>query len=283
MNLTEVLYLIAAQVGADGSELIQYAAEDDLGGYHNIPSLARWPGGSIWESEGKILYALTRWLKPDIIGDLGGMTGCSASHFAKACQENGKGRVFSIDNGRAGATHGERIPGYLREYVELVAADGLDWLRETGDGSIGIVLEDMMHDTPSVKIAAELSMLKLQPGGLLLNHDAGHTFAWAGNSTNKVGSSVGAEVQAGLRQAGLTDFIVYLTDESDCGISVLRKANIQKWVEPKINGDDEPLAKEESEPAPVETLQDHFSEPVKEPEKVVKRKPGRKSKNPKTE
>lgn len=225
MNLESVLLLMGAQLALDGNELIRYANEDVLGGYSNIPSLSKWEGGSMWESEGRMIYALVRALKPAVIVELGGYIGCSASHMAAAVMMNGVGKVYSLDNGRAGATHGRAIPENLRHLVQLISADGLEWLEAQDDNSIDFLLEDMMHDTPAVKVIAELAMQKLKPGGLLVNHDAMHDFAWADQNRNKLGSSVGAEVREGLRQAHV-EFRGYITDESDCGLSIAQKPRV---------------------------------------------------------
>jgi hypothetical protein len=52
-------------VKADPQELIGYAAEDTLGGYHWDERQRQFPSGSLWQVEGQMLYALVRWLKPD--------------------------------------------------------------------------------------------------------------------------------------------------------------------------------------------------------------------------
>lgn len=208
-TLNDVLYLLAAQLHLEGSELINYAAEDTLGGYHSNAALARWHVGSIWESEGKILYAITRALKPDVIVEVGGYLGCSAAHFALACKANGKGSVVSVDSGRAGAVHGKDIPAGLRPFVQLVTSTGEDWLARQEDNAIGIVFEDAMHDTEGVAAISRLAMDKLEPGGLLINHDADHP-------------NVGSAIQAGLRIASV-DFRLFRTEESDCGIAISQK------------------------------------------------------------
>ena len=51
-----------------------------------------WPGGSVWEEEGRLLYGLVRALKPEVIVEIGSLVGCSTSHLALACRRNGRGR-----------------------------------------------------------------------------------------------------------------------------------------------------------------------------------------------
>src|SRR6185369_14497583 len=97
-SLNEVLTMIAAQVKADPKALIEFAAEDKLGGYHINEALRTFAMGSCWGVEGQILYALVRWLKPKVIAEIGGWAGCSAAHLALAVKANGVGKIFSIDN-----------------------------------------------------------------------------------------------------------------------------------------------------------------------------------------
>lgn len=247
-TLNDVLYLLAAQLHLEGSELIQYAAEDTLGGYHSNAALARWHVGSIWGSEGQILYALTRALKPELIVEVGGYLGCSASHFAAACKANGKGSVVSVDSGRAGAAHGKDIPAGLRSYVQLVTSTGEEWLAKQDDNSIGLLFEDAMHDVEGVAAISRLAMDKLEPGGLLINHDASHP-------------AVGGAIREGLRIAAV-DFRVFCTEESDCGVAISKKnagvtVNIAGMpltfpVDRVIETDASPLVKDQmdSEPEP---------------------------------
>lgn len=217
-DLNETLLLVAAQIHTDGNELIKFAIEDTLGGYHIDEAKRIFPMGSVWEDEGKILYAITRALKPDLIVQVGGWVGCSASHFALACKANNKGRVISIDNAQDGMIHGEKIPHLLREYIELVTANGEDWLALQDDNSIDLVFEDAGHSRESVAAISKAALQKLIPGGLLINHDAAHDFAIVGGGA-RIFSPVGKQVRDGLEDAGAR-FKPYRTDESDCGLSV---------------------------------------------------------------
>lgn len=272
MKIENVLLLIGAQLSLDGNELIQYANEDTIGGYHNNPAYATWPGGSMWESEGRIIYALIRALKPETVIELGAFVGCSASHMAAAVMRNGSGKVYSLDSGRAGAAHGSLIPDNLKHLVTLISADGIEWLEAQDDNSLDFLLEDMMHDTPSVKVVAELAMKKLKPGGLLINHDASHDFAWIDTQGNKTNSPEGAAVREGLRQANV-EYRAYITDESDCGLSVAQKPQgaLMRGVEPYIEPGFVP------DKYSVKTS-DSIANGTSEPEKPARKKPGRKPK-----
>lgn len=227
-DLNDILLLIAAQIKVDGNDLIKYAIEDELGGYHIDEDKRLFPMGSLWGSEGKILYAITRAIKPELIVQVGGWVGCSAAHFALACKANGKGRVVSIDNGQDGQIHGSHIPRLLNEYVELITANGEDWLAEQADDSIDLVFEDAGHSRESVAAISKVALQKLLPGGLLINHDAAHDFAFVGGGA-RIFSPVGKQVRDGLEDAGAR-FKPYRTDDSDCGLSISIKPNdTQGW------------------------------------------------------
>jgi predicted O-methyltransferase YrrM len=240
MELNEVLTHIAAQIHADPNELIAYAQEDDLGGFHVDPDQSRFPMGSLWGVEGQILYALTRHLKPETIVEIGGWAGASASHFALAVIANGYGKIISVDNHVGGMDHGHLLTDEFRKYVTLINANGQDWLRQQPNGSIGLLFEDADHSTPLVAELSSLGLQKLAPGGILANHDAAHDFYHDGNSVmalrNDVnfrpatGSDVGRAVRDGLAQAN-AHFTPYLAAPSDCGLAIT--VNPGEWVAPR--------------------------------------------------
>jgi len=218
MKLEQTLTMIAVHIKADAQALIAYAEEDTLGGYDVDESNRKFPQGSLWEVEGKTLYALVRWLKPDVVVEIGGWAGCSASHLALAVQANGGGRVISVDSGEGGQEHGYLLTPELRPYVTLVKADGRDWLRAQADHSIGLLFEDADHSTALTAAISKLALEKVMPGGYYLNHDAAHDFAVVGGGM-KVASPVGREVRDGLDIAKVY-FRTYLAEPSDCGLAL---------------------------------------------------------------
>lgn len=46
----------------------------------------------------KIMYGIIRAMKPDVVIEVGTYRGFSSCYFAKALQENGKGKLYCIDN-----------------------------------------------------------------------------------------------------------------------------------------------------------------------------------------
>ena len=64
------LYALGALIGIEGAMLEAYAAQDMHGGVDD-----RWPNGSLWQSEGRALYALVRALGAQIVTDDEGQHG----------------------------------------------------------------------------------------------------------------------------------------------------------------------------------------------------------------
>lgn len=228
-TLEQSLEQIAAQIHCDPQQLIAFSNEDTLGGFHIVPELRKFPMGSAWGVELQTIYAIIRWLKPEKVVEIGGLSGASATHIAAAIKANGKGHLYSIDNGVLGAIHGELIPSDLRKYVTLVEANGEDWLATQEDESIGFVFEDAAHGRELVALLSRLSLQKLAPGGVLVNHDAGHDQYYDGNSfTNGMfngaqgASDVGRNVRDGLADANVY-FRVYRAEPSDCGLAITVK------------------------------------------------------------
>lgn len=221
-------YLLAAQNGYNANELVQYLEEDKIGGYHVNNALATWPSGSLWESEGQILYALTRYLKPERIVEIGTLYGCSATHFATALMKNGTGRITVVDN-RANGKFGELIPLDKWAVIDKVEGDGGDFLESLPDNSVDLIFEDAGHGEEDVYRFTLLALRKLKPGGLLINHDAGHDSAMYLHEQGyvyQVSADEGAMIRAGLTRAG-ADFQVYKPHESDCGFAVTKKPVVE--------------------------------------------------------
>lgn len=181
--------------------------EDTIGGYHPDPTQARWPGGSIFEGEGKLLYALVRALNPKTVIEIGLGDGCSASHITAALKANGKkgARLTSIDRGNSGRL----IPDDLRPWITILPGDGEEWLREQKDETVDLIFEDADHSERLSYEIGKLAKSKLRPGGLLIAHDISH-------------EGVGEDVAAGYKRAGL-DYLTLLIEPSDCGLMLWRK------------------------------------------------------------
>lgn len=239
MKLNEALTLMAAQLKADPQKLMAFAAEDMLGGYDINEANRKFPMGSLWEPEGKILYALVRLLQPETVVEIGGWAGCSAAHLAAAVRANGHGHITSVDNGSEGMAHGHLLPDEFKSFVTLVNANGEDWLAAQPDHSIGLLFEDASHGTALVALLAKLALHKLEPGGVMVNHDAAHDFAFVGGG-QRVNSPVGREVRDGLAQANVY-FKPYLVEPSDCGVAITVIPGVRNLDKQSMKADARPV------------------------------------------
>lgn len=230
MNLNETLNLLALQLTLNPDELIHYAAEDVMGGYHIDESKRSWKMGSIWEVEGKTLYALIRILKPEVVVELGSWEGCSTTHIATALSINGRGHVTAVDID-AGA--GGSFPPNLTALRTTVTGDAIAWLATQPDESIDFLFEDTSHSADMCAAIASLCKTKLAPGGVLVMHDAGHDFAFVGGG-QRINSAVGLEVRTGIERALGNAFRVYLAEPSDCGLAVWQKPGFAKDIHSRL-------------------------------------------------
>lgn len=222
MNLHEALEQIVHHLGYSADEfdfgkaetqhgaLFGYAEEDTVGGWHPDPALRKWPVGSVFEAEGKVLYALTRALRPQHCVEIGIQDGCSASHIAAALKANGSGHLTSIDRGNSGAL----IPDELRSRVVVTGGDGAEWLAAQPDDSVDFLFEDADHSEDLSYRVGGLVKTRLRPGGLFVAHDAAHFL-------------VGQGIRAGYTRAGL-DYRVFEIESSDCGLLIWRRPG--QWL-----------------------------------------------------
>ena len=188
---------LCQDLGLDADKFLAYCQEDEVGGYPE-----KWEVGSIWAVEGKILYALTRILKPETALEFGTRHGCSTAHFCAALDRNGHGSVTTVDvldfepNAR---THPR---------VWQVVSEGVTFAQQWHE-PIDFVFEDGPHSTEFTRDVIRLCLPNLKPGGIVVVHDACHYI-------------VGKQVSQGLREA-VGDFGAILSEPSDCGLGYWRK------------------------------------------------------------
>lgn len=232
-SLNETLTQIAAQIKCDAADLIAYAAEDNIGGYHFNAALQLWPAGSVWGVEGQIIYALIRHLKPAVVAEIGGWAGCSGAHMAAAVKMNGVGHVYGVDDAsETSFSPYNRLPDDLKPYITQVRDDGRNWLAQQPDGSIGLLFDDASHAEQLIIELAHLGLKKCEPGGLLLNHDAMHDAAFYPDGT-RTPSGLGRQVRDALSNAGLY-FRPYLTEPSDCGLAITVVPGVKKVAQTPV-------------------------------------------------
>lgn len=160
MNLNEALTVLAKAGDLDPDELISYAIEDTVGGRDT----GHWSAMSIFEAEGKILYALIRALRPSMCVEIGTDSGGSATHMLTALQANKKGKLYSIDL-RDGC--GDKIPEALRSRWIPVVGDALEMPLPN---KIDFVFEDGSHHFDFT--SKMLLRLKAFEPKVILSHDA---------------------------------------------------------------------------------------------------------------
>lgn len=195
MNLDNVLSQLAADLNLDVNQLINFADEDHEGGYDH--GHGTWPIGSMFGSEGKILYAVVRAMRPKHVVEFGTLYGCSSKHILAAMVKNKLGKLLSIDPD----------PKILRERFTEAELARWRFKREMGETAqlptqIDIAFEDTGHEIEMTYVMCSRSIE--QGAKLILVHDADHYV-------------VGDKVREGMRLAFGQRSRIIRTDDSDCG------------------------------------------------------------------
>jgi len=208
INIEQALTDIANRYQFDPQQLVSYSYEDTVGGWDG--GQGRWPLGSIWSVEGRVLYALTRALKPEFVIEIGVYHGCSTTHFARALRANGTGTIIGIDPNAHEIQLGDAIPSDLWDIIELVSADGPTWIEnEMPEGMLTLLFEDADHASETTRRVWRAAAAKLAPGSIIVSHDATHFL-------------VGADVRRGILESGVQNFWISPLEPSDCGLGLVR-------------------------------------------------------------
>jgi len=187
-------------LGVEPPEFLALCAEDEIGGYPE-----KWPMGSIWDVEGRVLYALARILKPSHVVEVGTGGGCSTAHLEAAVRKyRPMGKIWTVDVGG-------NPPDFINKskHVVRAAMDGIEFLNSWDEGLIDLLFEDGPHSTEFTCMAILTAMPHLSPGAVVVVHDAEHFL-------------VGQAVSSGIHQA-VGDFGHVLIEPSDCGLGYWRK------------------------------------------------------------
>lgn len=199
-SLYQFFTQIAPVFGGDPDLMMDYAAEDKVGGFHNDPAQRQWQLGSMWSVEGQAIYAVVRAMKPQQIVEIGTWRGCSTTHILSALKANGSGRLISIDPlGNAG----ELVPSELRGQWTMLYGKAEEVLPMAHVSAVDLVFEDGPHgrqDTINVLRAVNSA---LRPR-LIISHDGAHFM-------------VGDDVRAAYREVYGVDPQMALIDPADCG------------------------------------------------------------------
>lgn len=143
-----------------------------------------------------LLYMLVRQHRPDIVVETGVSRGLSSAYILCAMQENGKGKLYSIDLPPQvaattrqedqpiayilsdGQTHqnyevGYLVPEYLKDRWNLILEDAREALPRVMEetGTIDFFYHDSLHTYDHMKFEFETAWPHLREGGLLLSDD----------------------------------------------------------------------------------------------------------------
>lgn len=202
--LVSALGDIAARFNLNVGELIAYANEDKVGGYHHEEELRQWPGGSVWGAEGQVIYALVRALRPTRVLEIGSWNGCSAHHIAAALATNGDGKLTCIDTEFKFA-----VPDEYDGVMKLIEGDLFDytWPRR---GKYNFVFADANATHAQIAHIWQSFQKYANDGAMIVNHDAAHFV-------------VGERVADGIKTSGVDDYIVVAIAPADCGLAIWQK------------------------------------------------------------
>jgi hypothetical protein len=124
-----------------------------------------------------------------------------------AMRRNDNGATLvCVDNDKheTGAIGG-LIPPRLRAALSIVNKPIAEYL-QSNTALFDFVFSDGAHDSASIAIIWQARHKLLNPGGVIIEHDAVHF-------------GVGDQVMRGIRAAGADPF-TYLTEPSDCGLAI---------------------------------------------------------------
>lgn len=232
-HIEQILMNIATTYQLDPQPLIAYSYEDAVGGWdHNE---GRWPTGSIWSVEGRVIYSLVRYLKPEAVVEIGTFYGCSAEHLAAALRENGKGRLYCVDNAEGGVGSNHMIAAWAMEYIDFIRADGVEWLQTSPIiPHVGFVFEDGNHSSELCEGVWRAAAARMR-GGMIVSHDAMHFL-------------VGDAVRKGIVESGVPNPRFYLIEPADCGLGMAVLPTLETPEAPSLDEDE--IIEEPPKPKP---------------------------------
>jgi predicted O-methyltransferase YrrM len=129
--------------------------------------------------EASAVYALVRLLKPRIVVETGVADGFTSSHILRALEDNGEGRLYSIDLPHyllpPGKEPGWIVEEALRARWSLMVGKAEELLPPLLEelGTIDVFLHDSLHTYEHMLFEFGAAWPHLKPGGLLLSHDVG--------------------------------------------------------------------------------------------------------------
>jgi predicted O-methyltransferase YrrM len=123
---------------------------------------------------GKLLYALTRAIRPDTVVEFGTSYAISTLYLAAAMTDNGTGHLFTteLSKKKAAAARANLDEAGVGEAVTILTGDALETLADV-PGPVGLALLDGWKDLclPVLRLLEP----KLAPGTLVAADDITHT------------------------------------------------------------------------------------------------------------
>lgn len=218
-NLDGAIEQIAAYLSYPADALHEFAANDPYTKMGWDGGKGEAPVGSLFSVEGKVLYALVRAMQPQAVLELGTCVGASSTHLAAGLVANGKGRLTTVDS-KLQLTGpwmvGQLIPAGVKGAVKMVNEEGVGYAKGLKDDSFMFIFEDMLHGPAEVEATWTEAIRIVQPGGLIISHDAAHFI---------VGAGVQQGIRAALNAAGYADQepLVLKIAPGDTGLAIWKK------------------------------------------------------------
>lgn len=134
--------------------------------------------------EAPAVYALIRLLKPRAVVETGVADGVTSSYILRALEDNGQGKLYSIDLPHyllpGGKKPGWIVEDSLRGRWELRVGDAAELLPPLLEelGEVDVFLHDSLHTYGHMLLEFRAAWQKLKEGGLLLAHDVGQNAAF---------------------------------------------------------------------------------------------------------
>jgi hypothetical protein len=204
--MTEAIERVANALNIDPAKLISACAEDKLGGYGDPGYMS----GSIYGSEGRLLYGLIRCTKPEYIVEVGRFYGVSLKHMASACLANEKGLIDSVD------TQSQPIILHsgIMKHIRINQCDIRDF---SPQGDIGFVFEDADHNYDTAKATWQSLKSSFAPVTYAVMHD------WFEPA------AAGAK-QAFIEELGQPD-VLFIKEPSTCGLAIKKVVDLLALAE----------------------------------------------------
>ncbi|HVL49203.1 MAG TPA: class I SAM-dependent methyltransferase [Candidatus Thermoplasmatota archaeon] len=167
---------VARMAGARAEDvaktLASFVPVDRAQGSGPIP---RWQDGTLELS--RVAYAIVRALKPEVVVETGVARGVTSHAILSALEDNGRGRLVSVDlpGLEAGATEavGELVPEALRARWDLRLGPSASLLPGIlrGVGPVDLFIHDSAHTYRNMAREYALGLAALKPEGVLMSDD----------------------------------------------------------------------------------------------------------------